>query len=83
MVSGSYIIEVACPQTARESGLARVNYQPSSGLLFCLRSSAGSVVGLEALPLIYFQYLAAILICYCVMTQQIKKWYIKRYGRWL
>ena len=43
----------------------------------------GAKIGLAALPLTYFPYLAATLLCYCVLTQLIKQWYIKKFSRWL
>ena len=38
---------------------------------------------LEALPLGYFPWLAAILLAYCVLTQLLKRVYIQRFGKWL
>lgn len=47
-------------------------------------SSFGSYIGLMPLPLSYFPWLIAILLSYCVLTQVIKHWYIKRFGgKWL
>lgn len=43
----------------------------------------GSYIGLTPLPLSYFPWLAATLIAYCVLTQVIKKWYIRRFKKWL
>ena len=43
----------------------------------------GSSIGLSALPLSYFPWLAGILLSYCVLTQVIKNWYIKRFVKWL
>ncbi|WP_211092893.1 magnesium-translocating P-type ATPase [Chitinophaga polysaccharea] len=42
-----------------------------------------SVLGLQALPLAYFPWLVAILFGYCLLTQAIKNWYIKRFNQWL
>jgi Mg2+-importing ATPase len=39
--------------------------------------------GLQPLPFIYFVYLLATLLCYCVLTQLIKVFYIRRFGKWL
>ncbi len=46
-------------------------------------TSFGSYIGLMPLPLDYFPWLAATLLCYCVLTQLIKQWYIRRFGKWL
>lgn len=43
----------------------------------------GSYIGLMPLPLSYFPWLIATLLCYCVLTQLIKMWYIRRFGKWL
>lgn len=43
----------------------------------------GSYIGLTPLPLSYYPWLAATLIAYCVLTQLIKEWYIKKFKRWL
>jgi len=43
----------------------------------------GSCIGLTPLPLSYFPWLAATLITYCVLTQVVKEWYIRRFKRWL
>lgn len=43
----------------------------------------GSCIGLTPLPLSYFPWLAATLIAYCVLTQVVKEWYIRRFKRWL
>ncbi|MGZ3774861.1 MAG: magnesium-translocating P-type ATPase [Bdellovibrio sp.] len=43
----------------------------------------GHSVGLTSLPWVYFPWLAAILLCYCVSTQFIKSWYIKKFNTWL
>ena len=43
----------------------------------------GSYIGLMPLPMSYFPWLIATLLCYCVLTQLIKMWYIRRFGKWL
>lgn len=43
----------------------------------------GSCIGLTPLPLSYFPWLTATLIAYCVLTQVVKEWYIRRFKRWL
>jgi Mg2+-importing ATPase len=35
---------------------------------------------LEALPLSYFPWLIAILVCYAALIQGMKRWYSNRYG---
>lgn len=46
-------------------------------------TSFGSSVGLGPLPLSYFPWLIGILLSYCVLTQVVKSWYIKRFVKWL
>jgi P-type Mg2+ transporter len=43
-------------------------------------SPIGSSLGFVPLPAVYFLWLAAILTCYCVLTQFVKTWFIKKYG---
>lgn len=43
----------------------------------------GSKIGLVHLPLSFYPWLILTLICYCVLTQFIKQWYIHRFTRWL
>lgn len=43
----------------------------------------GHSIGLVSLPLSYFPWLVAILLSYCVLTQGVKQWYIRRFGKWL
>lgn len=43
----------------------------------------GSSIGLVAPPLSYFPWLMATLSVYCILTQLIKEWYVKRFGAWL
>ena len=45
-------------------------------------SPFGSMIGLEPLPWSYFPWLAGILISYCILTQLVKTFYIKRFGQW-
>jgi Mg2+-importing ATPase len=35
------------------------------------------------LPLGYFPWLFGILVVYCVLTQLVKVWYIKKFHQWL
>jgi Mg2+-importing ATPase len=43
----------------------------------------GTAVGLVPLPWRYFPILTGILLAYCVLTQVVKHWYIRRFARWL
>ena len=43
----------------------------------------GRSIGLQALPLSYFPWLIGILLSYCILTQVIKNWYIRKFVRWL
>jgi Mg2+-importing ATPase len=43
----------------------------------------GAAVEMVPLPLAYFPWLVATLICYCLLTQIVKSWYIHRFGMWL
>jgi len=40
----------------------------------------GAGLGLVPLPPAYFAWLAVILLCYCILTQMVKTWYVRRYG---
>ncbi|WP_282939918.1 magnesium-translocating P-type ATPase [Paenibacillus sp. RC67] len=46
-------------------------------------SSFGESIGLTPLPLSYFPWLVAILLSYCVLTQLVKTWYIRKFNEWL
>ena len=43
----------------------------------------GASIGLVPLPLSYFPWLLATLLGYCMLTQFVKQWYVKRFTRWL
>lgn len=43
----------------------------------------GQSIGLKPLPLSYFPWLVGILAAYCILTQCIKNWYIRKFVRWL
>ncbi|EPT8922749.1 magnesium-translocating P-type ATPase, partial [Cronobacter dublinensis] len=45
-------------------------------------SPLGHWIGLVPLPLAYFPWLAGILFAYCVVTQLMKRFYIRRFGQW-
>ncbi|WP_411124335.1 magnesium-translocating P-type ATPase [Streptomyces sp. x-19] len=46
-------------------------------------SPLAGALGMQALPLAYFPWLAATLAAYCLLTQGVKGWYIRRFGEWL
>ncbi len=43
----------------------------------------GTILKLQPLPLTYFPWLLGILVCYCLLTQTIKNWFIRRFSEWL
>ena len=46
-------------------------------------TSFGASIGLQVLPLSYFPWLVGILLSYCVLTQLVKNWYVRRFSSWL
>lgn len=46
-------------------------------------TSFGASIGLQALPYSYFLWLIGILLSYCLLTQLVKTWYIKKFRTWL
>ncbi|MDY3068460.1 MAG: magnesium-translocating P-type ATPase [Parabacteroides sp.] len=64
---------------------------PVTGLTFLIMAigiiipftSFGNSIGLTSLPISYFPWLVGILLSYCILTQIIKNWYIKRFVKWL
>ena len=40
----------------------------------------GAGLGFVPLPAVYFLWLGLILVCYCVLTQFIKAWFVRKYG---
>ncbi|MEU1821615.1 magnesium-translocating P-type ATPase [Streptomyces abikoensis] len=46
-------------------------------------SPLAGVLGMQALPLTYFPWLAGTLLAYCLLTQGVKSWYIRRFNTWL
>ncbi len=52
------------------------------GIIFPF-TSLGAKVGLVPLPWNYFPWLVGTLLCYCILTQGVKNWYIRRFTRWL
>ena len=45
-------------------------------------SSLGEAIGLVPLPWSYFPWLLATLLGYCLLTQGVKRLYIRRFGQW-
>ena len=45
-------------------------------------TSLGAIVGLQPLPISYFPWLVATLLCYCCVAQAMKTAYIRKFGRW-
>lgn len=41
------------------------------------------VLKMQPLPLSYFPWLIGILLSYCLLTQGVKNWYIKKFNQWL
>ncbi|GAA3406979.1 magnesium-translocating P-type ATPase [Paenibacillus hodogayensis] len=46
-------------------------------------SGFGASIGLQPLPMAYFPWLVATLLAYCVLTQLVKRWYIRKFNDWL
>ena len=46
-------------------------------------SPFASAIKLQPLPLSYFPWLIGILTSYCLLTQVVKNWFIKRFNQWL
>ncbi|MCV9934306.1 hypothetical protein OIU80_18665 [Flavobacterium sp. LS1R47] len=46
-------------------------------------SPLAPMLKLQPLPLSYFPWLFGILTCYCLLTQYVKTWFIKRFNQWL
>ncbi|WP_031189292.1 MULTISPECIES: magnesium-translocating P-type ATPase [Streptomyces] len=46
-------------------------------------SPLATALGMQALPLGYFPWLAGTLLAYCLLTQGVKTWYIRRFNTWL
>ncbi|MCW2483380.1 hypothetical protein, partial [Candidatus Symbiopectobacterium sp. NZEC135] len=45
-------------------------------------SPLGAYIGLTPLPWEYFPWLVATLLSYCLLTQVMKRIYIRRFGQW-
>jgi Mg2+-importing ATPase len=46
-------------------------------------SPFAAALKMQPLPLSYFPWLIAILISYCLLTQLVKNWFIKKFNSWL
>ncbi len=46
-------------------------------------SPLGTQIGLVSLPTSYFPWLVLTLLSYCVLTQVVKVWYIRKFSAWL
>ncbi|MEB0248673.1 magnesium-translocating P-type ATPase, partial [Mucilaginibacter sp. 5B2] len=51
--------------------------------LFIPFSPFATAFKMEALPLAFFPWLIGILFAYCLLTQLIKTWFIKKFSQWL
>ncbi|NSL87744.1 magnesium-translocating P-type ATPase [Chitinophaga sp. Mgbs1] len=54
----------------------------AAGILIPFSPLAGALK-MQALPPGYFPFLLIVLIGYCVLTQGVKTWFIRRFGSWL
>ncbi|MBO9691971.1 magnesium-translocating P-type ATPase [Chryseobacterium sp.] len=52
------------------------------GILIPFSPMAG-YLKMQPLPLNYFPYLIGILTGYCILTQLVKQWFIRKFGQWL
>lgn len=46
-------------------------------------SPLAPALSLQPLPLSYFPWLIGILVSYCILTQLVKSWFIKKFNQWL
>jgi Mg2+-importing ATPase len=51
--------------------------------IFIPFSSFAGALKMEPLPLSYFPWLFGILLTYCLLTQIVKNWFIKKFNQWL
>jgi Mg2+-importing ATPase len=54
----------------------------AAGIFLPFSPFAGAL-RMQPLPLTYFPWLAGILLSYCVVTQVVKVWFIKKFHQWL
>ncbi|MBP6527769.1 MAG: ATPase, partial [Prevotella sp.] len=46
-------------------------------------SPIGAALKMTPLPIMYYPYLMAILLSYGILTQVVKRYFIRKYGQWL
>lgn len=46
-------------------------------------SPVAGALGMTALPVAYFPWLAAVLLGYCLLVQGVKTWYVRKFTNWL
>jgi Mg2+-importing ATPase len=96
MFQTGWFLESLCTQTLvihviRTSKVPFIQSRPSRFLVFtsilivCVGlaiplSPLGHYFGFKALPGTFFLALAAIVVCYLVMTHFVKTWFVKKYG---
>ena len=51
--------------------------------IFIPFSPFAAALKLQPLPMSYFPWLVGILLCYCLLTQVVKNWFIKKFSLWL
>ncbi|MBK1896611.1 magnesium-translocating P-type ATPase [Chryseobacterium sp. YIM B02567] len=51
--------------------------------IFLPFSPFATALKMQPLPLSYFPWLLGILTCYCLLTQWVKNWFIKKFNTWL
>jgi len=51
--------------------------------IFLPFSPLASAFKLQPMPFMFFPWLIAILLGYCLLTQLVKAWFIKKYDQWL
>lgn len=51
--------------------------------IFIPFSHFGKSIGLQALPITYFPWLILTLVCYFVLAQALKTWYVRKFQEWL
>jgi P-type Mg2+ transporter len=51
--------------------------------IFIPFSSLAPVLKMQPLPISYFPWLAGILLSYCLLTQLVKNWFIRKFNYWL
>lgn len=52
------------------------------GIVLPFTPFAGAL-NMQPLPPVYFAWLVAILLSYCILTQLVKNWYIRKFDQWL